>query len=119
MFVFSAHNRKYKHIILNPKLQLTPHPVRLLKNIVSYYSQVKNHNELISNEVHNESFSILNDNGNNFGLLTYYIDRHSQAEQLTKTGFKLLEMFKLNGQVLSSEEDDSDSGWIYYVSEKI
>ncbi len=119
VFVFSAHNRKYNHIILKPKLQLTLHPVRLLKNVVGYYKQEKNHKELISNEVHNKNFSILNDNGNNFGLLTYYIDRHNQTEQLTKKGFKLLEMFQLNGQALLPEEDDSDSGWIYYVSEKI
>ncbi|VAW89732.1 hypothetical protein MNBD_GAMMA17-2076 [hydrothermal vent metagenome] len=115
LFVFSAHNRKYKNINTKPSLAVALNPVRMAKNIVSYAQQIKNRRELSSQEVHDENYAILNDSGNNFGLLTYYIDKKKQTVQLKNSGFDMLEMYKLNGQGLLSDEDDSGNCWIYYV----
>jgi len=115
-FVFSAHNRKYNKVIMEPRLLFSLNPVRLLKNMISYYQQINNRKKLMPKEVIDDHYAIYNDNGNNFGLLTYYIDKENQAEQLSVAGFELIEMFQLSGQNLSPGEDDSNSGWIYYVS---
>ncbi len=115
VFVFSAHNRKYKNICTKPSLEVTLNPVRMVKNIVSYALQMKNRRRLSSQEVHDDNYAILNDNGNNFGLLTYYIDKRKQTVQLESAGFEVLEMYKLNGQTLLPAEEDSESCWIYYV----
>ncbi len=114
-FVFSAHNRRCDNIALEPALVFSLNPINLLKNIVNYYEQAKNREALAPKEVINDHYAIYNDSGNNFGLLTYYIDKENQAKQLAGIGFELLEMFSLNGQPLSKNEDDKKSGWIYYV----
>ncbi len=118
-FVFSSHNRHYNNIQMEPSLLLSLNPVRLIRNIFSYYQQLNNRRRLLPKEVTSEQYAIYNDSGNNFGLLTYYIDKESQTKQLSTAGFELLEMFQLNGQSLSADEDDSNSGWIYYVSKSI
>lgn len=115
LFVFSAHNREYKSIVTEPELRFSLNPVNLAKNTISYFKQVKNRKNLASKEVKNESYAILNDNGNNFGLLTYYIDKRNQVKQLLDIDFELLEMYQINGQPLSMDANDSDSCWIYYV----
>ncbi len=119
VFVFSTHNRKFKNIVTQPSLQFTYNPVELVRNIINYFRQVNNRKELSSKEVRNENYAILNDSGSNFGLLTYYIDINSQGKQLTEAGFRLLEQFQLNGQTLPLDKDDSDSCWIYFVTEKV
>jgi len=119
LFVFSAHNRQYKNIMTTPSLAAALNPVRMAKNIVSYAQQIKNRRELSKQEVDDDHYAILNDSGNNFALLTYYIDKIKQTEQLVSTGFKVLEMYKLNGQRLLPGEDDSGDCWIYYVCKRV
>ncbi len=115
LFVFSAHNRKYKSINTRPSLAVTLNPVSMVKNIVSYAQQIKNRRGLSNQEVHDDNYAILNDSGNNFGLLTYYIDKMKQTEQLEDAGFEVLDIYRLNGQKLLSDEEDSEECWIYYV----
>lgn len=119
LFVFSTHNRHYNGITVKPTLQLSLNPLRAAKNVLSYFEQLKNRNELKKKEVQTDEYALLNDNGNNFGLITYYIDKDSQTRQLADAGFELLEMYKLNGQSLAAKEDDSKSCWIYYVARRV
>jgi len=119
LFVFSAHNRQYKSINTKPSLAVALNPVRMAKNIVSYIQQINNRSGLSSQEVHDDNYAILNDSGNNFALLTYYIDKMKQTEQLKGAGFEVLEMYQLNGQKLLLGEDDSDDCWIYYVCKRV
>ena len=119
VFVFSAHNRQFNRIKLKPSMQFFLNPVRLLKEAISYYKQLKNRRELKSKEIQTEEYALYNDSGNNFGLITYYIDRHYQEKQLAGAGFELLEMYKLNGQSLLENEDGSESAWIYYVAKRV
>lgn len=115
LFVFSAHNRQYKSINTRPSLKVALNPVSMVKNIVNYARQIKNRRGLSSLEVHNENYAILNDSGNDFGLLTYYIDKNKQTVQFEGAGFEVLGMYKLNGKKMLPDEDDSEDCWVYYV----
>lgn len=119
LFVFSTHNLKYNNIATQPSFQFSFNPVALARNIIDYFRQVGNRKKLSLKEVHAENYTILNDSGNDFSLLTYYIDKNNQCEQLMDEGFRSLEQYQLNGEALALDDDGQDSCWIYYVAQKI
>lgn len=116
IFVFSTHNRDYQRIITKPILKFSLNPKRLIRNIIHFIKEQKNQKTNSKQQTYKKDYAIINDSGNSFKLLTYYIDKHNQAMQLYKSGFELLEMYDINGQILTMEDDDSKSCWIYYVA---
>jgi len=118
MFVFSTHNRNFSNIETIPSFQFSLNPINFIKNSLAYIKQKLNSAKLRSNNIENEDYSILNDSGNNFSLLTYYISKEKQISQLNSIGFSLLELFDMKGQALAENSDDSDDAWIYFVTQK-
>jgi len=118
VLVFSTHNLNFKKIELRPSLEASLNPINFIRNFINYIKQVKNNYKNKKEQTLNNDYSILNDSGNGFSLLTYYITREKQIEQLNKINLKLLEIFDMNGQTLKSNIDDSNNAWLYYVVQK-
>lgn len=118
VFVFSTHNRNFKNIEITPQFEFSLNPINFTKNLLDFFKQKQKNSKLKKEEVNNNDYAILNDSGNGFSLLTYYITREKQLEQLKNTGFKLLEMFKMSGETLELTENDSNEPWIYFVLNK-
>lgn len=118
MFVFSTHNRNYSNIETTPSFQLSLNPINFIKNLIGYFNQLTNNSKLKNQNIETEDYAILNDSGNNYSLLTYYISKNKQIEQLNKIGLNTQEIFDMNGQALSEETNDSNDAWIYYVTTK-
>lgn len=119
LFVFSSHNRNYKNINTSPQFSLSLNPVSLARNMICYIQERNNRARLSKQELHLNEYAILNDSGNKFGLLTYYITKEQQVQQLKEVGFAVRQMFRSDGAVLMPEQDDSDCCWIYYVCSRI
>lgn len=117
LFVFSTHNRNFNAIITRPVFEFSLNPKRLLLNIANFIKQNKNNKILGKQQIENDDYAILNDSGNNFTLLTYYISKEKQTEQLQNTGFKLLEMFDMQGKTLQPTDNDSADCWLYFVAQ--
>ncbi len=118
VFVFSTHNRNYTKIITKPVFETSLNPLRLLQNTADFLSQKRNNNKLKSEQIEEHDYSILNDSGDGFSLLTYYITREKQTEQLNNIGFKTLDIFNMNGEEVNSNTDDSNDCWLYFVAQK-
>jgi len=115
IFMFSTHNRNYHNIITAPSLEFSFNPKHLLLNMINFIKQKKNNRHLKKEETNHHDYAILNDSGNNFSLLTYYITKEKQTEQLNDIDFKLIEMFDMDGQTLKPDSTDSADCWIYFV----
>ena len=118
MFVFSTHNRNFSNIETTPSFQLSLNPINFIKNSLGYIKQLLNNSKLKNKAIETEDYAILNDSGNNYSLLTYYISKNKQIEQLNEIGFNTQEIFDMNGQALSEGTNDSNDAWIYYVTTK-
>jgi hypothetical protein len=61
--------------------------------------------------------TIVNDQTNDFRLLTYYIKKEHQIRQLEDVGFSGVEMVSLDGSFIDLNEPCEDH-WIYYIARK-
>lgn len=118
-FVLSTHNINFSKIHITPRLNVSLNPIRFLKNIIKYKVQKQNNNRVKKEQVVDSKYSLINDSGNDFSLLTYYISKDEQIKQLSDTGFKTIEMFNMKGQTLEASDNDSNDAWVYFVAQKI
>ncbi|MGH8569918.1 MAG: hypothetical protein ACREXU_18420, partial [Gammaproteobacteria bacterium] len=61
---------------------------------------------------------VLNDQSNNFGLLSYYIRKQDQIAQLRATGFRPLQVLDRRGAPLCAGELSRDP-WLCYVARRV
>ena len=118
LFVFSSHNRDYKHMLSGPMLKFTINPIKQLHIFSQYIASAWNHKINSNRQNFTDEYAIVNDSGNNYRLLTYYIDRTHQIDQLSNIGFTALEEYDMEGKIISSDENTINSCWIYYVAIK-
>lgn len=118
LFIFSAHNRRYRHARAEPRLGFHRNPVTLLARAVRFRRALANRRARKPLEREEAAFALINDNAHEFTMLHYYIDRESQRRQLETAGFSLLEVYGEDGAVLGPEDDDSASGEVYYVARR-
>ncbi len=118
LFVFSTHNRSYKNIELKPDFNVSLNPVNFFRNAAEYILQISNHLKLKKKQVNHPDYAILNDQGNNFSLLTYYITKEKQIKQIHHAGLELIEIYNMDGQPLQQEQDDTENLWLYFVTQK-
>lgn len=119
VFVFSTHNRNYNNIILKPVFKLSINPKKIFLNMFSFTQELKNNFLLKKEQVNKDNYAILNDSGNNFSLLTYYISKENQVEQLANQGFKVIDIVGMHGQTINLTDDDSNDCWIYFVTQLV
>jgi ubiquinone/menaquinone biosynthesis C-methylase UbiE len=114
LFIFSAHNLEAK--------RRSPYDVRGLVRhhrfrFKRYGLGIMNHLKNKRHERHEEQYSIVNDQTNDFRLLTYYIKKEHQISQLEDVGFSCVEMVSLDGSFIDLNEPCEDH-WIYYIARK-
>lgn len=120
IFVFSSHNKNFikERKFLFPRPPLTLNICRL---VVDFFPRIKMMwNYLMRRKLHlnEETYSIVNDGTQEYTLLTYYIDKKSQLEQLKKIGFELIEIYDMFGKPIELDDEDRRSIWNYYVVRK-
>lgn len=118
LFVFSTHNRQYRHAVSHPGLELSLDPFRQARALVRYWRRSRNHRRNIRFQRFEEGHWILNDRAHLYSLLTYYTDLRTQANQLRELGFDPLEAYGQDGAELPLDGEDDKSSWIYYVARK-
>ncbi|VAW92757.1 hypothetical protein MNBD_GAMMA23-339 [hydrothermal vent metagenome] len=117
LFVFSTHNLNFTKIITKPTFETSLNPLRLLQNTMEFIRQKKNNNKLKSEQIKERDYSILNDSGDAFSLLTYYITKEKQTIQLNNLGFKTLSIFDMEGKEVGNNANDSSNCWLYFVTQ--
>lgn len=120
LFAFSTHNaEKPLHSAFHlGNLEFTAHPVRLLRNLLSYFQSWPHHLRNKPREVFTPDYAIRNDNAHNYRLLTYYISKASQVRQLEAHGFTEVRIINRAGQWAEAITPDPVSSWIYYLARK-
>jgi len=124
VFVFSSHN--WRGGVLRPWQLMQPwrmnplrHPRSFLKSSIGFLICCFNHKRNRRYEIYDDEFCIVNDQGDDYTLLTYYIDVGKQINQLNECGFKTIEAIDLNGNVLSEiDYMECQDTWIYYICRK-
>ena len=119
LFIFSAHNRNYRNAHEGPRLQIKRNPISAVANFVRYGRAVANHQKRKSMEREEPQYALINDLAHDFTMVHYYIDRHTQDEQLRSVGLELVETYAEDARVLGPGDDDSASGELYYVARKV
>lgn len=115
MFMFSSHNRDYRHFkkpywLIEP--QVNP---AFVKNLLSYVFFLPRHLRMKRHEVSVDEYTIVNDSDHRFSLLLYYISIAKQIEQLEKIGFFDIAAYDAKGELANT---DTESFWIYYLANK-
>lgn len=118
LFVFSAHNRRYRHALSAPRLQLARNPVRQAQYTAAYVRSLLNHARLQGHRRVERDYALLNDSGHDYACLHYYIDRDRQQQQLQDAGFTLLETYDRTGHVLQAGESDAEHAHLMYVAQR-
>ena len=118
IFVFSSHNRNCRSVVSSPRLRLARNPWTQGKNMAKFLLSAYNHRRNKNYEHFERKYAIINDEAEWFSLLTYYIDKKLQTAQLCDVGFAVTEMYDTRCKRLESDDDDADSGWVYYVARR-
>ncbi|MCC7047633.1 MAG: class I SAM-dependent methyltransferase [Alphaproteobacteria bacterium] len=118
--LFSSHNRASRvRRAWDLSLLSQPNPgMGRVRQFAGWLVGVARHLSRRSHEQAHSDHAILNDDGENFRFMTYYIDAPSQRRQLELSGFVLAHAFDTRGRELGPGETAPDSGWIYYLARK-
>lgn len=114
-FMFSSHNRDYRHFkkpywLIEPRFNAA-----FVKNLLAYGFFFPRHLRMKKHEVSGDGYAIINDSDHRFSLLHYYIGIQKQIEQLEKIGFSDIEAYNAQGERIIT---DTKSHWIYYLANK-
>jgi hypothetical protein len=95
---------------------LDRNPYRLLRGLVGFVVGALNHRRLARHVTLADDHAILNDDAHRWSLLHHYITRDAEDRELEATGFKLGDVWAVDGRPLSAGDDDSDSSELHYVA---
>lgn len=120
LFVFSTHNRD---VAVPPaaslaNLHFSRNPIRLAYNSYVYLAGIANARHTRRHERREAEYALINDPGLYFRLVTYYISRVAQAEQLTRAGFVSPRAFDTSGRELPIDGPPVGDFMIHYVTRR-
>jgi SAM-dependent methyltransferase len=118
VFVFSSHNRRFRHAMDGPRLARARNPVTQAAHVVRYVRCRITHARVRRLRRIEPEYALLNDSGHAYATLHYYIDRETQRLQLQAHGFVLLDIFDLAGRALADGDDAVESGTLLYVAQR-
>lgn len=118
LLIFSSHNRDYIHAGAAPRLAFHRNPLTQLRLLIDYLQARANHRRIKPLHRFEPDYALLNDSGNNYCSLHYYVSRDVQAEQLTDAGFKLLDCLDELGRTLDPTEQDRADQSLHYVARR-
>jgi SAM-dependent methyltransferase len=104
LLLFSSHNLASAAGIKGPFGDLRHYGLHAARELRHLPRRLINRSRLAGRQRTGDGYAILNDRGNDFGHLHYYIDRDGQERQLSAHGFDLLEAIDDEGAVLAPGE---------------
>jgi len=105
-FMFSSHNKGYKNIRKMPWQAGTPWSVKHARRCVMALLYYPRHLKMLKYEADNPGYSIINDTGHRFSLMTYYSDPNFQRKQLVELGFHNVTSHNETGVEVESDTND-------------
>jgi ubiquinone/menaquinone biosynthesis C-methylase UbiE len=114
-FMFSTHNRDYKHIRKLPWQEGIQYSLGFLKSCLYTFAHLPRHFMMKKHERCTDEYAIVNDTAHGFSLLAYYIGVKEQISQLKRTGFTHIEVYDMNGARIVT---DAEFPWTYYLARK-
>lgn len=114
-FMFSSHNRDYRHFGKPYWLIEFRFSAAFLKNLLSYAFFTPRRLRMKKHEVFGDGYAVVNDCDHRYSLLLYYVNIPKQIEMLKKIGFLSVEAFNARGEQIKT---DVESFWIYYLAKK-
>lgn len=118
LLVFTAHNRNYIHAGTGPRLKFHRNPITQLNVLWDYLQASLNHWRIKALHRFEFEYALLNDSGNNYHTLHYYVTRDVQTRQLAGAGFELLECLGDWGETLGPNSRDEVYPSILYVARR-
>lgn len=118
--LFSSHNRAVRvrrPWALSLLRQVNP-PMGKARRLAGWLLGIARHLSRRPFEQARPDHAIVNDDGENFRFMTYYIDVASQRAQLERAGFGPAAAFDLHGRAIGPGETAADSAWVYYLAGK-
>jgi ubiquinone/menaquinone biosynthesis C-methylase UbiE len=114
-FCFSSHNLQSLDEYFKFKMHgnLLKLPTKIAKYILLRIFN-GNYRQLLQMD-----YTIIRDGAHFFRIHTYYVKPEYQAGQLGKAGFKIVGIFKNDGQEVKDNFQETESNWLYYLCEVI
>jgi SAM-dependent methyltransferase len=119
LFMFSAHNRRYRHAESGPSLARSLNPITQLMHVAKLARRLNNHWRVRRHRRFESGYALLNDVGHDYAVLHYYIDRATQQHQLEEAGYTLVAAYARDGRLLGPGDSDDDSPDILYVARSL
>ena len=116
LLIFSSHNRDYFQAGAGPRLEFHRNPITQLRVLVNYLAAGGNHRRIKAHHRFEPNYALLNDSGNNYRSLHYYISSRVQAEQLTDAGYELIDCLHELGRTIGPAEKNSTEQSLVYVT---
>jgi ubiquinone/menaquinone biosynthesis C-methylase UbiE len=120
VFIFCSHNRAWT--CHKPgslaKMMLTLNPKQFVKGAGLYVICNINHMRMRGKERHEEEYAILNDSGEEYRLMQYYIRAEDQVKQLERAGFADIEVCATSGQRIEPKDASPSDFMLYYIARK-
>lgn len=118
LLIFSTHNRNYQHAGAGPTLKLHRNPITQIHVLFEYLQARANHRRIKPFHRFETEYALLNDSGNNYHTLHYYIGRDVQTRQLANAGFEPLECLGDWGETLGTKSRDIVYPSLLYVARR-
>lgn len=118
LLIFSAHNRNYAEMGQEPQLERSRNPLTQMLRLIDYRQACAHHTRLKPHQRFEPEYALINDSGNNYASLHYYISREVQLRQLSDLGFEPLACMDSSGRLLKDNDDDSHSSSVHYVARR-
>ena len=118
MLVFSSHNRQYRNAWRGPTLDVSRNPVTQAMNVVRWLRRLRNHLRIRGLRKREVDYSLLNDLGQDYACLHYYIDPQTQRRQLEGIGLQLVDVMDDQGRSLAASDAGQGSAWLMYVAKR-
>lgn len=118
LLIFSAHNRNFVKAGQGPQLEWHRNPLTQLRVLADYWEARSHHHRLKLQQRFEPEYALINDSGNNFASLHYYVTRETQLRQLINAGFQPLLCLDSRGRTLTPLASDDHCPSIHYVARR-
>jgi hypothetical protein len=89
-----------------------------LRALLEFRQASRNHRRLRKHERFEKEYALINDSGNNYATLHYYVSRDVQLRQLDAVGYQSLECLDSSGRTLTNGADDANHPSIHYIARR-
>lgn len=117
LFVFSVHNLATERTSPWALPRLSRSPRESARALGKYLQGIVHHLRLRRHQQRGQGYAVASDGYFDYGLLTYYVAREEQRQQLAAAGFSGLQEVGADGALLAPGAPCRDP-WIFYIARK-